>query len=50
MTLYKSMLDFLADDCGLKNEAMNVASVEVSKALGSQESVYRAPKTESAAR
>jgi dipeptidyl aminopeptidase/acylaminoacyl peptidase len=37
MTLYKSMLEFLADDCGLKNEAMNVASVEVSKALGSQD-------------
>ena len=37
MILYKSMLEFLADDCGLKNEAMNVASVEVSKALGSQD-------------
>jgi dipeptidyl aminopeptidase/acylaminoacyl peptidase len=37
MTLYKSMLEFLADDCGLKNEAMNVASVEVSKALSSQD-------------
>jgi dipeptidyl aminopeptidase/acylaminoacyl peptidase len=37
MTLYKSMLEFLADDCGLKNEAMNVASVEVSKAPDSQD-------------
>jgi dipeptidyl aminopeptidase/acylaminoacyl peptidase len=44
MTLYKSMLEFLADDCGLKNEAMNVASVEVSKALGSQDLSIELPR------
>jgi dipeptidyl aminopeptidase/acylaminoacyl peptidase len=44
ISLYKSMLDFLADDCGLKNEAMNVASVEGSKALGSQELSTELPR------
>ncbi|MDA8589643.1 prolyl oligopeptidase family serine peptidase [Luminiphilus sp.] len=44
MILYKSMLEFLSDDCGLKNDSMTVASAEVPQLLGSVESPEEAPR------
>ena len=44
MILYKSMLDFLSNDCGLKDETMNVASAEVPQVLGSVESPQEVPR------
>ncbi len=44
ISLYESMLDFLSDDCGLKDESMNVASAEVGQLLGSVESPQEVPR------
>ena len=44
MILYKSMLEFLSDDCGLKDESMNVASAEMPEVLGSLESSQEVPR------
>ena len=44
MILYKTMLEFLSNDCGLKDESMNVASIEVPQALGSTEMSSELPR------
>ena len=44
MILYKSMLEFLSDDCGLKDDSMTVASAEVPQLLGSVESPQEVPR------
>ena len=44
MILYKSMLEFLSDDCGLKDESVKVASAEMPEVLGSLESPEEVPR------